>query len=557
MSNKNLQTNQSNRNQSERNHSQRNHSQRIISHTASSRTIVVKIFLIAFFFVAVIFPLVRMLSFLAQTNVHGVVSSTQFKNALVNSLVATTISTVISVVVASVLAFCISRTQIKCKPMFTVLVTLPMLIPSVSHGMGLILLFGTNGTLTNLFHLKSSIYGFGGLIVGSVIYSFPIAFLMMADILNYENYVPYEACRVFGLSPFSRFKAVTFPYLRRPMISVFFATFAMIATDYGVPLMVGGKYVTLPVLMYQEVVGLLDFGKGAVIGTALLVPAIVAFLLDVLNKDKASSSFSAKKFPQKVSHVKLILSYVFVCAVAICVLILIVPFIVLSFVAKYPVDLSLSMAHVSRVWTSGGLSYLRNSLLMSVFTAVSGTVVAFASAYFTSRTKGKISRFMHLISITTLAIPGMVLGLSYMLFFRSTFLYGTFAILILVNAMHFFSSPYLMAYNSFSKLNPHLEAVGLSLGVSRWQIVRDVFVPQMRGTITEMFSYFFVNAMMTISAVSFLSTAANKPISLMINMFQAYMILEGAAFVSLLILCVNIAMKGLVYILKRRVGNAY
>jgi iron(III) transport system permease protein len=118
--------------------------------------------------------------------------------------------------------------------------------------------------------------------------------------------------------------------------------------------------------------------------------------------------------------------------------------------------------------------------------------------------------------------------------------------------MHFFSSPYLMAYNSFSKINVNLESVAQTLGIGRLMLVRDVFIPQMRGTILEMFSYFFVNSMMTISAVSFLATASNKPLSLMINLFQAQMVVEGAAFVSLVILTVNILMKFIVYLLSKK-----
>ena len=156
------------------------------------------------------------------------------------------------------------------------------------------------------------------------------------------------------------------------------------------------------------------------------------------------------------------------------------------------------------------------------------------------------------MSITTIAIPGLVLGLSYMLFFKGTFIYGTFAILILVNIMHFFSSPYLMAYNSFSKINLNLESVAQTLGISKTLLVRDVLLPQMKSTILEMFSYFFVNSMMTISAVSFLATAQNKPLSLMINLFQAQMIVEGAAFVSLTILTVNILMKFIIYLLNKK-----
>ena len=92
------------------------------------------------------------------------------------------------------------------------------------------------------------------------------------------------------------------------------------------------------------------------------------------------------------------------------------------------------------------------------------------------------------------------------------------------------------------------------MGISRWKVIKDVILPLSRGTILEMMSYFFVNCMMTISAVSFLANVNNKPIALMITQFEGQMQLECAAFVSLLILVVNVAMKYVVFIIKKRIA---
>ena len=109
-----------------------------------------------------------------------------------------------------------------------------------------------------------------------------------------------------------------------------------------------------------------------------------------------------------------------------------------------------------------------------------------------------------------------------------------------------------MAYNTFGKINENLEDVGSTIGINKWGIIRDVLLPQSTGTILEMMSYFFVNCMMTISAVSFLANVNNKPIALMITQFEGQMQLECAAFVSLIILIVNIAMKFIVYLCKKK-----
>ncbi len=112
-----------------------------------------------------------------------------------------------------------------------------------------------------------------------------------------------------------------------------------------------------------------------------------------------------------------------------------------------------------------------------------------------------------------------------------------------------------MIYNTLSKINEHLEAVGQTLGVSRARIIRDVIIPLSGATLGEMFSYFFVNSMMTISAVAFLATAATRPLSLMITSFEAQMMLECAAFIALMILAVNLLVRGIFALYKKKLSR--
>lgn len=60
-----------------------------------------------------------------------------------------------------------------------------------------------------------------------------------------------------------------------------------------------------------------------------------------------------------------------------------------------------------------------------------------------------------------------------------------------------------MIYNSLGKLNPNLESAGAALGIGTFHLMKDVIIPQTKGTLLEIFSYFFVNSMMTISAGRF------------------------------------------------------
>lgn len=511
-----------------------------------------KILLSAVFISLVFIPLVRMFANIDAESMQSVLKSPAFGTAIKNSLVSTTISTVITIALAYTMAMSVERSKIKFKSIFSIIFVLPMLVPSISNGMGLTILFGNNGILTKFFHLQGNIYGLKGVVMGSVLYAFPVAFLMLSDVIKYEDASPYEAAQVLGLSKIRQFTAITFPYLRKPLISVVFSTFTLIVTDYGVPLMVGGKYTTIPVVMYQEVIGQLNFGKGSVYGSLLLLPAIVAFVVDLLNRDRGNAAFVVKKYQPSNSKIKKLVAYIMCGACSVYTLLPIVSFVLLSFSVDYPDNIAVTFRNIQKTFDLKAGDYLLNSVLIAVIVAVVGVVIAFMTAYLSARMKSKVSKFLHLSSMTSAAIPGVVLGLAYVLTFKSVPIYGTLIILVMVNLVHFIASPYLMIYNSLSKINDNLEAVAHTLGISRGHMIKDVLVPVCKYTIFEMLSYFFVNCMVTISAVSFLANTANKPVALMINQFEAQMQLESAAVVSLMILIINLFVKGAFHLLKQR-----
>ncbi len=511
-----------------------------------------KLLLAIFLVVSVILPLVKLLMNVKIEDIQSVIESPQFVPMILNSLATTSISTVISVGLAWILAWCVNRTNIRFKSIFSVLFTLPMLIPSISHGMGLVLLFGDNGLITNWLGINIGLYGYKGIIMGSLLYSFPVAFLMLTDVFQYEDYTVYEAASVLGLSKSQQFKSITVPNMNKTLISTIFAVFTMIFTDYGVPLVVGGKILTIPVYMYREVIGLLDFSKGAIIGVILLIPAVIAFVLDLKSEANGNASTVTKRFVVEEHRGRDRLAYTFCVVVIFLISLPIIAFAYLSIVKQYPIDMSFSLENVIQAFELGVGGYLLNSLTIALVTSLVGLVVIYATAYLTARSEKTFSTLvLHLISMVSLAIPGIVLGLSYVIFFKGSWIYGTLIMLVLVNMIHFFASPYLIAYNSLSKFNEKLEDVAAVMGINRMRMLLDVYVPCTMESMVEMFSYLFVNSMVTISAVSFLANFKNMPLALMIPQFDAQSLIEATAFISIIILFVNGALKLGVYFVKR------
>lgn len=513
---------------------------------------VIKGIVLLFLIISVIFPIVTLVSNIDVSNFGKVVSSTMFKESLVNSISVTSISTIISITIAYLLAYAVNRTNIKRKALLSLVFILPMLIPSISHGMGLINLFGTNGLINTIFNTNISILGFQGIIVGSVLYTFPVAFLIFTDAFKYIDNTLYESALVLGLTPFQTFQKITWTYMKKSLISSVFVVFTMIFTDYGVPLAVGARYNTLPVYLYREVIGLLDFSKGTIIGMFLLIPALISFVFDAINNEVKNINFETKEFRIRENKKRDLFFKIFILLIIFLEAMIFISFIIIAFIKKYPYDYSFSLDHFFYVFNGTAGKTLINSLIISILVAFIGTICAYCSAYITARIKSGISRIIHILSISSIAIPGIVLGIAYAMSFRGTIIYGTIIILMIVNIVHFFASPYLMAYNALGKVNQNLEVVGQTCGLSRLRIILNIIIPCTKETIIEMLSYFFVNSMITISAVTFLFKSKNMPISLLINQYEGQMMLEEAAIVSLTILVVNIIVKGISYIYERR-----
>lgn len=507
------------------------------------------ILIFVFLFFSILYPLILMLSKVEWSNFGLLISSNAFKESLFNSVFVSTISTIISVLVAYFLAFSLNRAYIEHKAVLKTLLTLPMLIPSISHGLGLINLFGANGIISKSFGFN--IIGEVGIIIGSFLYSFPVAFLMLDDGFHYIDNKMYDVAHVLGFNKWQTFKKVTFCYLKKPILSSIFAVFTLVFTDYGVPLSVGGKFITLPVFLYKEVIGLLDFSKGTMIGLFLLIPAFISFLFDNFSRDYSSGDFEGNDYKLGNNKLRDRICTIFVYVVLIFVCIILGSFVYYGFIDNVVVNKVVSLKHFDYVFTDGISKYIFNSLLIAIAVSIVGTIISYLIAYVTCRIKKIGSKVIHLLTIVSLAIPGIVLGLSYTISFNSSFIYNTFIILILVNIIHFMASPYLMAYNALQKVNPNYEVVAKTCNIPIYKIVIDVIVPCTKKTIREMFSYFFVNSMVTISAVTFLFNTSTMPLSLMINKYEGNLMLGEAAIVSLFILLFNLIVKGIVYYINR------
>ena len=510
-------------------------------------SLLLQIGLFLILFVFLILPLIYMLFNVTKGDLEYVFNDDVFYKAIGNSVLYSLAGTIISTILATIVAYFLSRIKIKGKRWIVLLLTLPMLIPTISIGLGIRTLFGVNGFLDQMFGLNFDGLGFFDLIIGSVLFSFPIAFLLIYDALIYEDRSVYDAANTLGISRFKTFFGITLPYLKNALISAFFASFTLIFADYGLPMEVAGKVKTLPMYLYEQVLSMFKTERGVVISLVLLLPAVAAFIFDILNKENADSAYGKEHIaPSKAFNT------IGLCINILVGILLFIPslaFIVVSFVNRFPSDMTFTFDNYINAFSPYSsvsiIDFLINSLVIALLTGIFGTIIAYTSAYTSTRTSGKMRKPLHFISIATLAVPGLVLGIGYVFLFVNTYGWfaGTIAILVVVNLIHYFSSPYLMARNAFEKINKNYETVADTLGISRVSLFFKVMIPNTTSTIVQMFSYLFINSMITISAVSFLCTYATQPLAVSITTYENQSIWEMESVISTLILVINLLTK--------------
>ena len=337
------------------------------------------IFILLFLIITVLFPLFEMLIRVNWSDFTGLIKSISFQEALKNSIFISLIATIISVLIAYFLAYTLNRTNIKHRAVLKMLITIPMLIPSISHGLGLINLFGTNGIISKI--IGFNIIGPSGIIIGSILYSFPVAFLMIDDGFKYIDNSLYASAKILGLNKWQTFKKVTFCYLKKPIFSAIFAVFTMIFTDYGVPLAVGGKFITLPVFLYKEVIGLLDYSTGTMIGLFLLIPAFISFIFDNFSKDYTNGEFEGNEYNINKNKVRDIIFKIYTYLIIIFVLIIIGSFVYYAIIDNPALNPVLSLKHFEYIGNNDIAKFIFNSLFIAISASIIGTIITYFTAF--------------------------------------------------------------------------------------------------------------------------------------------------------------------------------
>ena len=470
-----------------------------------------------------------------------------FLRALWNSVLISVCSAVVTTVLAFILAYTIHYTNLgrRYKWLISKAAILPMLLPTITYGFAIIYSFGKQGLLTQLFGRQLfDIYGFNGLLLGYVVYTLPIAFTLINNAMGYIDKRFMIVSRLMGDSPLQTFRMTILIPLLGTLATAFIQTFFLCFTDFGIPASVGGQYEVVASVLYAEMLGSIpNFGNGAVVALIMIIPSVVSItVLHILEKYNVRynkiSPIELKKGVKRDVVFSVLSGAILICALSMFIVMFITPFI-----EEWPYRMNFTLEHVQAVFEDRQLyGVYVNSVMVALVTALVGTLIAYGGALVTARStvSGKLKKVIDSIALVTNTIPGMVIGLAYLFVFTGTPLQNTFPIIIICNIVHYFSTPYLMMKNSLSKMNASWETTAMLMGDNWLKTIARVVTPNALSTLLEVFSYYFVNAMVTVSAVIFIAGARTMVITTKIQELQYFNEFNEIFVLSLLILLTNL-----------------
>jgi iron(III) transport system permease protein len=494
--------------------------------------------------------LVRPAPFTSLQNYGAYFTNPALRHSIWNSLFIATLTTAITVSLAFVFAYGLTRSCMPAKGLFKTIAMVPILVPSLLPGIGLVYLFGKQGMIREVL-MGHDIYGPIGIVIASVFFTFPHALVIILVAMAIADARLYEAALSLRASKARIFRTVTLPGASYGLISAIFVVFNLVITDFGVPKVIGGQYNVLALDIYKQVVGQQNFEMGAVVSVVLLLPAVVAFTIDRLVQRRQLALLSSRAVPHAPKpHRGFDLAMLGYCAlVGVFILGILATCQYAALIKLWPYNLELSLKNYRfDLVDGGGWPSYWNSVRMALYTAAIGTLVIFLGAYVVEKGRGfaKGRAAFHLLAMMPMAIPGMVLGLAYVFFFNDPanplhVLYGTMAILVIATITHFYTVAHLTAVTALKQMDPEFEAVSASLKQPVTKVFARVTVPVCLPAILDISIYLFVNAMTTVSAVVFLYAPRTTLASVaVLNMDDAGQIAPAAAM-GMMILYTNVA----------------
>jgi len=415
-----------------------------------------------------------------------------------------------------------------------VLALLPIITPPFVVGLGLILLFGragiVNQALESWFGIEPTrwFYGMPGVLVAQLFAFTPIAFMIMRGVVQGIAPSLEEAAQMLRADRRRTFFTITLPLMKPGLANAFLVGFIESIADFGNPVVVGGQFSVLSTDIFFAIVGAqYDQGRAASLAWILTIFALAVFALQrgVLGK-KNYTTVSGKgdagiamALPDGVRRTIYAIAFPWIVFTVVVYLFAFAGGFVQTWGRDYTFTLnhfktafSLEWGQFGLVWAGTAWNSLLTTLKLAGISAPITAALGLLIAWLLARNEFKGQGAFEFGALLAFAIPGTVLGVSYILAFNVPPFELTGTGLIIVLCFMFRNLPVGVRAGTaaFKQLDRSLDEASLMLRASTSQTLFKVVLPLLKPALVAALVYSFVRAMTTVSAVIFLVTAENE-----------------------------------------------
>lgn len=448
-----------------------------------------------------------------------------------NSLFLAILVGFITTLLGLAFALVVTRSGFRYKRLIRAMTVLPIITPPFVIGLALILLFGLSGTVTvffaELFGLQPTrwLYGLPGVLIAQTLAFTPIAFLVLIGVVEGVSPSMEEAAQTLRANRWQTFRTVSLPLMRPGLANAFLLGFIESMADFGNPLVLGGNFDVLSTEIFFAIVGAqYDQGRAAVLAMVLLFFTLSAFYAQRAWLGKKSYTTVSGKGDAGVHPLmpKALALPVLAIALAWALFTAVVYVMIVygSVVELWGVNNSLTLKHYVTAfsvrfeeegirWTGAAWDSFWTTITIAAIAAPLTAAVGLVTAYLLTRQSFVGKNAFEFGTMLSFAIPGTVIGVSYILAFNVPPIEITGTGIILVVSFIFRNMPVGVRAGiaSMSQIDKSLDESSLTLGANSWQTFRKVILPLLRPAILAALVYSFVRAMTAISAVIFLVSA--------------------------------------------------
>ena len=435
---------------------------------------------------------------------------------------------------ATLLALCfaliVTRTRLPGRKLVSVLAVLPMITPPFVIGLALIMLFGRSGALNAVLEMVFDIpptrwiYGLPGVWLAQTLALTPVAYLVLVGVVEGISPSFEEAAQMLRASRLRTFTTVTLPLMAPGLVNAFLIVFIESLADFGNPLLLGGNLEVLSVSIYFAIVGVQqDPGRAAVLAMILLSLSLALFQLQRrLLARRGFVTISGKgegaprlALPRALSGLAagVVLPWV-VLAVVVYAMIF-----AGGFFEKWGLNHALTLRHYSTAfgfdmvngaahWTGGAWSSFATTLTIAAVSAPLTASFGLLVAWLLNRQRFAGRGAFEFITMLSFALPGTVVGISYILAFNAPPIELAYTGIILVACFVFrdMTTSLRAGLAALSQIDPSLDEASATMRAGSFATLRRVVLPLMRPAIIAALVYSFISAMTSISAVIFLTS---------------------------------------------------